>query len=185
MSRLRRVDRAIIADSAHDVPLDSDDQEILISQLAAENNDSLKFALRILTFSALLEIPLSTYALARADAGGGSTVLLLVSHVMTLVLCVYELPRGWVRQYRSSPYLAPVMPAADLAVSFGGAASINAFVLAEAVYLATRSGLHLKHLYFVLPAVNLVAVILARSWHWSVAGDIDGLHDLKYKFKTA
>ncbi|KAF8004894.1 hypothetical protein HF325_000351 [Metschnikowia pulcherrima] len=131
MSRLRRLDRAILSEGA-DTPLDSEDQELLIAQLVEQNDALLRLFTKTLVGSILVEIPISVLALRFSSEGARPVVLLLLTYK-----------------------------------------------------LYTSQGLKLIDLLLLLPLINMVAVTLIRHWYSSVAYEISGLHDLKYKFKTA
>ncbi|KAJ8140088.1 hypothetical protein OY671_006718 [Metschnikowia pulcherrima] len=195
MSRLRRLDRAILSEGA-DTPLDSEDQELLIAQLVEQNHASLRLFTKTLVGSILVEIPISVLALRFSSESARPVVLLLVSHVLTLVNCLYDFkpPRSTQNDvnseadsFQNSPSIRDkAVFVAKKLMSFHGVLTLNIIVFLQLTYkLYTSQGLKLIDLLLLLPLINMVAVTLIRHWYSSVAYEISGLHDLKYKFKTA
>ncbi|OBA23126.1 hypothetical protein METBIDRAFT_99350 [Metschnikowia bicuspidata var. bicuspidata NRRL YB-4993] len=196
MSRLRRLDRAILTEAADITPLDSEDQEQLIVQLANYNDTSLRLFLKVLVGSILLEIPVSVFAMKHSVGGTRPVALLIVCHVLTLVNCLYDFKQpsetaaaGSLCAYLltfDGPRFRSLVFVSTHIFSFYGILVLNTVVLIQLlcrVYAAHR--FQALDMLLVLPVVNLVAVALIRKWYRDVSQEILGLHGLKYKFKTA
>lgn len=184
MTRLRRIDRLLLAESADEAhPIDSDDQELLISQLLAENNGSHAFYTRILVLTVLAEIPAGTLFL-RAFVGREARHV--VHFVLLSILCLIGLLYD-VSALGTLLGLVGGVPEQVIrrAISFPLLCVVNGLLLVQ-FYLAIyrQHGFQAKFMILVLPAINYVVMILVRSWHFQTAESIRGLYALRYKFKN-
>lgn len=176
MTRLRRVDRTILAESAD--PLDEDDQAALIADFSLLNNASLRIASRVLVASVVVELPVMLYVTRLVSRDLGLTVLVVLCNLLTLVNGLYEVPAG---------FRHPRLPAVFSAVlSSNGIFAVNMVMWLQMMYSASaRHGFLARLLCLVLPGVNAVAIALMRMWHRNMEAQIGQLDQLRYKFKTA
>lgn len=193
MSRLRRLDRAILSEGTDTTPLDSDDQEQLIAHFTEQNDTSLRLFLKVLIGSILLEIPISILFMKRASGMARPMVLLLVCHVLTLINCLYDFRQpkaassvGIDNHQNGSFSLQKLRSISKYLFSFYGVFLLNTIVLLQLLYQVYSShGFRPIDTLLVLPVINLIGVGLIRKWYSDVSKEIRDLHNLKYKFKTA
>ncbi|GEQ69230.1 hypothetical protein JCM33374_g2901 [Metschnikowia sp. JCM 33374] len=203
MSRLRRLDRAILSEGADSTPIDSDDQESLIAHLAEQNNASRRFFLRVLIASILVEIPISVLGMRLSVGGARPVALLLVCHVLTLINGLYDFQhpseaRGELfggafgasidveTTRRNTDVVGKLVSAGKWLLSFYGILVLNTVVLLQLlrqVYLL--HGFEAIDTLLILPVINIIAMALVRKWYGDISREIRALHGLKYKFKTA
>lgn len=182
MSRLRRVDKALIAESSDDFPMDSDDQELLLSQLSDKNNGSHALYTRILILSIVAEFPAVTFLIRSII---GKDLKLTAYYILLSLLCLV----GALYDLSAVANLVRVNFISDQwkrrVISFSLLCVVNAILLVQFYWTIYRQhGLHIKFLFLVLPVVNYVVMILVRNWYTHTAEEIRQLYDLRYKFKS-
>lgn len=180
--RHRKVDRSILDQNE---PLDSEDQELLISQLAGENDSSLRLYKKVLVLSVLVEIPPLVF-LARAVSVTPSVKvvlpsLLLLLNILTVVNTVFNV--GAVSSVLPDTAFAQML---GKLITFKSVCVMNGVIVCQLLYVAFgREKLGWVGIFTVVPVGNLITLILLRTWHDSISKEFRSLHDLKYKFKTA
>lgn len=178
--RHRKVDRAILDQNE---PLDSDDQDLVISLLAAENDHSLKLYKKVLVFSILVEMPILVL-LARGVASTPLnsvviTGLMVLLNLVTLINTVFDVEAA------STAFPVVVNAWLGRLMNFYGLCGINTAMLIQMAYIAFwKENLGWKGIFTVVPVGNLVTLVLLRNWHDGVARDVVGLHGLRYKYKN-
>lgn len=174
------MDRAILDQNE---PLDSEDQELVISQLSLENDASLKLYKKVLALSILVEIP-PLVMLARAVTHAPLLKVLLVSllvllNFLTLVNTVFDVKVA----LQTLPH--KVQGTVGRLVTFEGVSIINGILVVQMLYITFwEERLGWMGIFTVVPIGNLITLMLLRSWHEGVALELEGLHGLKYKFKN-
>lgn len=175
MSRRRRVDKKILD---LDGPIDSDDQELLISELSARNDDAYSVYSLVLQVSIVLEL-LPLVLLARTSPDRWQRTWVLVLLVLSCLLCFVN------ARYDVAPVARNWSLPARRLVTFTGVNCINATLLAQLLYAAVvKLPSFAKALYCLVPVGNLATVILIRHWHNETAGQVGELQGLRYKFKS-
>lgn len=174
------MDRAILEQNE---PLDTDDQELIISLLSLENDATLKIYRKWLVGSILVEIP-PLLILSRAMAPTAllkvflAAVIVLLG-VLTLLNTVFDVNAV------SKTFPSNIRRIADKFMTFEGVSIINGILLAQMVYVVFgRVHLGWKGMFVVVPVGNLVTLVLLRTWHAGVAHELSNLHGLKYKYKS-
>lgn len=174
------MDRAILEQNE---PLDTDDQELIISLLSLENDATLKIYRKWLVGSILVEIP-PLLILSRAMAPTAllkvflAAVIVLLG-VLTLLNTVFDVNAV------SKTFPSNIRRIADKFMTFEGVSIINGILLAQMVYVVFgRVQLGWKGMFVVVPVGNLATLVLLRTWHAGVAHELSNLHGLKYKYKS-
>lgn len=178
--RHRKVDRAILEQNE---PLDSDDQDLVISLLTAENDLSLKLYKKILALSILVEIP-PLVLLAR---GVSQAPLLKVAMASLIVLLNFLTLVNTIFEVESASRLFPPLVRKYLGklMHFRGLCGLNVVLLVQMIYVAFwREQLGWMGVFTVVPIGNLVTLVLLKYWHQGVEQEVAGLHALKYKYKN-
>lgn len=178
--RHRKLDRAILDQNG---PLDQDDQDLVISQLASENSESLRLYKKVLAASILVEIPpllllsraVTPNLLLRAVLG----TLIVLLNCLSLFNTVFDVAVA------GQVLLKYVHANATRAVNFDGVSVINAVLVVRILYVAfVREKLGWMGVFTFVPVGNLVTLVLLRKWHDGVALELHNLHGLRYKFKN-
>lgn len=178
--RHRKLDRAILDQNE---PLDSDDQDLVISLLTAENDHSLKLYKKVLALSILVELP-PLVLLARRLA---STPLLNAVIVSLMVLLNFATLINTVFDVEAASKAFPAVVKVWLGklTNFYGLCGINAVLIVQMAYVAFwRENLGWMGVFVVVPIGNLVTLVLLRNWHDGVAREVAGLRGLRYKYKN-
>lgn len=184
MSRLRKVDRAILEQNE---PIDTDDQELLITQLRQKNDENLAIYTKVLALSVVVELPVLLWLTKTADLRNDRltfTLLITLSSALSLVNLLYDVGilgehllrklilRGW-----DGRLAQPVRKA----LSYSGVNFLNLILLFQLAMAARAQGL--KSMYCLVPAGNLVMVFCMRKWHTEIKGNVKELDGLKYDYK--
>lgn len=184
MSRLRKVDRAILEQNE---PIDTDDQELLITQLRQRNDENLAIYTKVLALSVVVELPLLLWLTKTADLRSDRlTFMLLItlSSALSLVNLLYDVGilgdhllrkltlRGW-----NGGLAQPIR----IALSYSGVNILNLILLLQLALAARAQGL--KGMYCLVPVGNLVMVFCMRRWHTEIRGNVKELDGLKYDYK--
>lgn len=178
--RHRKLDRAILDQNE---PLDSDDQELVISLLTAENDQSLKLYKKVLALSILVEMPVLVLSARRVAStpllSAVIVSLMVLLNLATLLNTVFDVEAA------SKAFPAVVKVWLGRLTNFYGLCGINAVLIVQVVYVAFwRESLGWKGMFVVVPMGNLVTLILLRNWHDGVAREVTGLSGLRYKYKN-
>lgn len=164
MARHRKVDRALLSQND---PLDSADQELIISLLAAQNDSNFQFYRRVLLLAIVVEIlPLAHAARVTFTQKGVYSPLAIMMVILSCVFLVATMWPVW-RDWRRK--------ALDYT---------NMALVAGLWTILYRSGLCWQDVFALVPAANLGAVVLLRRWHISTNKSVHDLRDLTYKFKS-
>lgn len=185
MSRLRRIDRLILSECVDDsIPLDSEDQDLLISQLTAENEHTNALYTKLLVLSVVAEFPVMTYML-RAIIGKQAKFMIqfILLSLLCLIGSLYDISA--VGNHLSRIDTLPHNLIQGI-FSFKLLCVINGLMLLQFYMGIYRLyGLQVKFMFLLLPLMNFVIMIMVRQWHSQTATDIRRLHDLRYKFKSS
>lgn len=184
MSRLRRVDRAILEQNE---PIDSQDQELLIVQLAKQNDENLALYSKVLAFAVVVELPILIWLTRTASLKREKllfTIIITLSSLLSLVNLMYNIDdlgehllrriilRNWSRSFATvSKHI----------ISFNGVAAFNALLLVDLANVARKLGF--KHMYCIVPIGNLIMVFLIRKWYSEIKGNVKELDGLRYDYK--
>lgn len=184
MSRLRRVDRLILAECCDDtILLDTDDQDLLISQLSAKNDSSHALYTRILVLSVVAEMPVLTFLIRLIVV---KQVKYIVHFILLSLLCLigalYDVTAVG-NQLSSNRRLPQDLIRGIL--SFKLLCVVHGLLLIQ-FYMAIyrQHGFQLHFVFLLLPLINFVSMIMVRLWYTQTAIDIRRLYDLRYKFKS-
>lgn len=158
MSRLRKVDRAILALNE---PLDSQDQELVIELLRAQNNESHILYRKVMVLAIVVEI----LPLAHAAKSANSALVVMLS-ILSSVLLVASAWYG--NRFKHVKWLD------------GG----NSVVVAATVLILWKKAVGWQAVFALVLLANLATVFLLRKWHTSVGDDVQRLQHLRYKFKN-
>lgn len=158
MSRLRKVDRAILALNE---PLDSQDQELVIRLLQTENNEKHIFYRKVMVLAIVAEI----LPLAHAAKSARSALVVMLS-ILSSVLLVAS---AWYGNRITRVFW----------LDWG-----NSAVVGATAWLVWRKAMGLQGLFLVVLVANLVTVVLLRQWHRSLGEEVQQLQHLRYKYKN-
>lgn len=181
MSRLRRFDKAVLDLNE---PLDSDDQDLLITGFIRANDDSFSLYTKILGALILIEIPILLWAIKELDPlshASLKTMTVLLSCILTLVNLVYDVSKvgnqitSRIRSTTMGKVIAKV-------ISFHGINLLNGILL---VQLSLLIQWRLASLYYFVPVGNLITMNLLFRWHEQIKGNVKELGGLKYDYKEA
>lgn len=185
MSRTRRVDRQILSECVDDsTPLDSEDQDLLISQLTAENESTNALYTKLLVLSVVAEFPVMSYMIRTII---GKQTKFMVQFILLSLLCLigalYDISAVGNRLSRIDTLPHNLIQGI---FSFKLLCVINGLILLQ-FYMGIHRvyGLQVKFIFVLLPLINFVIMIMIRQWHTQMATDIRRLYDLRYKFKSA
>lgn len=184
MSRVRRLDRLILSECIDDTtPLDSEDQDLLISQLTAENETTNALYIKLLVLSVVAEFPVISYMI-RAIIGKQPKYMIqfILLSFLCLIGSLYDISAVGNRLRRIDTLPQNLIQGI---FSFKLLCVINGLMLLQFYMGIYRvHGLQVKFMFVLLPLMNFVIMIMVRQWHTQTATDIRRLHDLRYKFKT-
>lgn len=158
MSRLRKVDRAILALNE---PLDSQDQELVIELLQTENNETHILYRKVIVLAIVVEI----LPLAHAAKSADSALVVMLSILSSVLL----MASAWYGNRIKNVFL----------LDWG-----NSAVVAAAVLILWKKAVGWPAVFVLVLVANLVTVVLLRKWHRSVGEDVKQLHHLRYKYKN-
>lgn len=179
LMRHRKLDRAILDQNE---PLDLEDQDLVISQLTAENNENLIFYKKCLAASILVELP-PLLLLARAVAP--TLLKSVLSFLIVLLNCLLLLNTIFDVETVSKVVYTHTQVNVAKVLNFNGVSVLNGVLVAQLLYVAfLKEKLGWTAVFAVVPVGNLVTLVLLRNWHSAVALDLNNLHGLKYKFKS-
>ncbi|KAF3987622.1 hypothetical protein FT663_04384 [Candidozyma haemuli var. vulneris] len=184
MSRLRKVDRAILEQNE---PIDTEDQELLISQLRQKNDENLTLYTRVLALSVVVELPILLWLTKTADSKRDKTlftILIVLSSILSLLNLLYDVSAigdHVSRRLISRDWNRNVAQVARYVLSYHGVNVLNALLLLQLGNAARQSGF--KNMYCIVPVGNLIMVFLLRKWHTDIKGNVKELDGLKYDYK--
>ncbi|PVH14592.1 uncharacterized protein CXQ87_002737 [Candidozyma duobushaemuli] len=184
MSRLRKVDRAILDQNE---PIDTEDQELLITQLRQRNDENLAIYTKVLALSVVVELPILVWLTRTANSKKEKlslTLLITLSSILSLLNLLYDvnvLGEHVSRKLRSKAWAQGLAQPVRLALSYHGMNILNLILLLQLGAAAWQSGL--KSMYCIVPMGNLVMVLLMRKWHTEIKGNVKELDGLRYDYK--
>lgn len=180
MSRVRRIDKAVLELNE---PLDSQDQELLISDFIRRNDDSLAMYTKVLGALILFEIPLLVWIIRAIDPYPRTALKIItitLSCVLTLINLSYDIGKmaDQINQQVQNVTRAAIV---KRLVSFGSINVINALLLLKLATVIERSWISL---YYFVPLGNLITMNLLYYWHEQMKGNVKELNGLKYDYKS-
>lgn len=180
MSRLRKVDRALLeSDSLAEGPLDSEDQELLLQLLAAQNDQSSLFYSRVVALSIVVELPIVVLLVRIATHNAFVVLLLVLLLLLSLINCLYDvLKAGELVANRSGT-------PASYVVSFHGVAALNVLLVLRLIYYVFKESMGFKGVFVIAPVGNLAMVLVLHSLHGGVGSKLQDLHSMRYKYKRS
>lgn len=158
MSRLRKVDRAILALNE---PLDSQDQELVIELLQKQNNENHLLYRKVMVLAIVVEILPLTHA-AKSANSALVVMLSILSSVLLVASAWYGNRFGHVKWLDRG----------------------NGAVVTVTAWILWKKALRWQGVFVLVLVANLATVIMLRQWHRSVGEGVQDLHHLRYKFKS-
>ncbi|CUM63775.1 uncharacterized protein PRCAT00001359001 [Priceomyces carsonii] len=158
MSRIRKINRVILDQSAGE-PIDEDDQENILKDIGAENNESYKHYTRILCCLYISEFIL----------------VLVFKHNKILNVFVNS---------SIAMSLVSVNQSIHLGRYQGSIEYCNWGLATSLVLYFFKARLNLSSSHCWLPLFNVMNASTVKRWHARTNGDIRQLGNLKYKYKS-